>query len=55
MIKSTVLSFLFKRNNIIFNNIKNYSIIVTKMDEIEKGKRAAAYMAIDENINNVIL
>jgi GTP-binding protein EngB required for normal cell division len=49
MIKSTVLSFLFKRN------IKNYSIIVTKMDEIEKGKRAAAYMAIDENINNVIL
>ena len=45
----SVLNFLFKRKDLI--KIKKYNS--TRMDEIEKGKKAAAYKAIDDNVNEV--
>ena len=54
MNKSAILLLLVKNKKIVLNK-RNYSLIATKMDEIEKGKKAAAYKAIDENINNVKL
>jgi hypothetical protein len=41
----------FKLIKFLKKDLKKY--FSTKMDAIEKGKKFAAYRAVDENINNV--